>query len=121
MQAAHIKWPGGEQLIENCELGDPRVSEALGRLAKAGVMSGVSLEFISDAWFTAAARREEAAGDLPVGAGRLAIDPMMEGVLFVAGEPDAAGNIFTEQSLIAMADGVTKFYDEGRKALVMKL
>jgi hypothetical protein len=118
MKAAHIKWPGGEQLFENCEMGDQRVAEALDRLAKAGFTDGVSLEFISDAWFMAAASRE--AGD-PVGAGQLANDPIVEGVLFVADEPDANGNVFTEQSLIAMADGVTKFWDEDRKALVLKI
>ena len=41
---AIIKWPGGEKVIEDCELGAPRVADELDRLARAGVKD-VSLEF----------------------------------------------------------------------------
>lgn len=44
---AIIKWSGGEKIIEDCELGDPRVADELDRLAKVGV-KGVSLEFQDD-------------------------------------------------------------------------
>lgn len=45
---AIIKWPGGETVIDDCDLGDPRVAEELDRLAKAGVTKDVSLEFQDD-------------------------------------------------------------------------
>lgn len=45
---AVLKWPGGETVFEGAELGDPRVSIALDRLARAGVSSGVSLAFESE-------------------------------------------------------------------------
>lgn len=44
---AIIKWPGGETVIENSFLGDPRVATELNRLAKLGV-NNVSLEFQDD-------------------------------------------------------------------------
>jgi hypothetical protein len=42
-----VKWHNGSQTIKDGELGDPRVSELLGRLAKAGAKSP-SIEFVDD-------------------------------------------------------------------------
>lgn len=44
----------------------------------------------------------------------------VEGVLFVAGTPDIAGNILSEEALIKMADNVTRFWDAERKALIYR-
>jgi len=44
---AIIRWPGGEKVIEDAALGDPRVAEQLDLLAKLGVKD-VSLEFQDD-------------------------------------------------------------------------
>jgi hypothetical protein len=42
-----VKWDGGSQTIKDAELGDPRVGELLGRLAKAGAKNP-SVEFVDD-------------------------------------------------------------------------
>ena len=45
---AVIKWVGGESVIEDAELGDPRVAQELDRLARLGVHVPISLEFQDD-------------------------------------------------------------------------
>jgi hypothetical protein len=46
--------------------------------------------------------------------------PMLTAVLAVVGTMSATGDVYTEAALRAAADGVTKFYDEGRMCLIYR-
>lgn len=46
--------------------------------------------------------------------------PQVEGILFVVGQPGPWGGLFSAETLEAMADGVTKFFDVPKQALVYR-